>query len=144
MTMECRAEIVDGLLVVENERLLNEYLKRNEGKKMLVVVKPIRNQRSLNQNAYYHGVVLKILSEELGYFKDEMHDVLKNKFLHYVDEHGNDRTKSTSDLTTLSMKEYMDKIRSWALIEYAITIPEPNEQSAWNINGETDISKKCY
>lgn len=97
-----------------------------------VTIQRIRDGRSLNQNKYYWAVVVSILASELGYFKDEMHDILRRKFLGYTRLNplsGAEEmfAKSTTDLNTQEMEEYMDNIRVWAISEMEIYIPMPNE-----------------
>jgi dihydroorotate dehydrogenase len=95
-----------------------------------------KKQRSNNQNRYYHGVVVKTLSEHTGFTSDEMHEVLKHKFLktylHVVNKKGSVEevqiSKSTKDLNTKEFEDYMTKVREWASIELGCWIPEPNEE----------------
>jgi hypothetical protein len=98
----------------------------------IVTIKKHRAKRSNSENRYYWGVVIKILSDEFGYLPDEMHEVLKRLFLAY--EKPNQITgeierfaKSTTGLTTEQAEEYYENIRIWALSEYSILIPLPNE-----------------
>jgi hypothetical protein len=98
----------------------------------VVTIKKFRKKRSSQENKYYWGVVVKILSDEFGYLPDEMHDVLKRLFLAY--EKPNQITgeverfaKSTTGLTTEQAEQYYENIRIWALTEYSILIPLPNE-----------------
>ncbi len=98
----------------------------------VVSIKRFKVKRSVQENRYYWGVIVKILADEFGYFPEEMHDVLKRLFLQY--EKPNQITgeverfaRSTKDLTTEEAEEYYDKIRIWALSEYSILIPLPNE-----------------
>jgi len=44
-------------------------------------IKKWNRNRSADQNEYYHGVVVKILSEHTGFETDEMHDILRGMFL---------------------------------------------------------------
>ncbi len=54
---------------------------KEEGKEIEVVVKSRQKDRSNNQNKYYWGVVVFLLSENLGFSSDEVHDYLRFKFL---------------------------------------------------------------
>ena len=98
----------------------------------IVTIKKHRAKRSSNENRYYWGVIVRILGDEFGYLPDEMHQVLKRLFLSY--EKPNKITgeieifaESTSGLTTEQAEEYYEKIRIWALSEFSILIPLPNE-----------------
>lgn len=88
--------------------------------------------RSNPQNRYYHGVVVPILSEFLGYTNEEMHEVLKHKFLRlmafFPTKSGGENvwiTKSTADLDTKCFEEYLSQIRIWASSEIGCYIPDP-------------------
>ena len=88
--------------------------------------------RSNSENSYYWGVVVKILGQEFGTFPDKTHDDLREKFLGYesmVDHNGviYERLRSTTDLTTVEMEDYLRQIRMWASSEMNINIPQPNE-----------------
>ena len=86
--------------------------------------------RSLNQNAYMFGVVYKHISDHLGYSVDEVHDLMKHKFLGRMILLGNENFLipiSTTDLDTKSMEEYLKNIREWASSSLNCYIPLPNE-----------------
>lgn len=91
--------------------------------------------RSIQQNKYYFGVVLEVLSEDTGYHVEELHEILKALFLSRAmdirTKKGNEKVttvRSTADLTTVEFEEYIERIRQWASSELAIWIPEPHEQ----------------
>lgn len=97
---------------------------------------PSGKNRSTPQNKYYWSVVVKILSEETGYTTDEIHEIIKYKFLSerkLFREHKGLQTfawiaKSTTILDTKEFEELMTKIREWASQVLGIWIPEPNEE----------------
>ena len=97
-----------------------------------VTLKRIWKDRSLNQNRYYFGVVLKILSEELWYTSEECHEVFKDRLLTKTyHPNKNKRIKlkrvvSTADLTTIEFEAYLTKIKAFALQKLWILIPDPN------------------
>lgn len=92
--------------------------------------------RSNEQNRYYWGVVIDLISEHTGFNREEMHEVLKHKFLRqtvWVPLRNGIKeqsiiTKSTTKLTTLQFEEYLREIRQWAAEEMSISLPEPNEK----------------
>ena len=103
-------------------------LKRMEGKWVWVTIERVGRQRTLNQNAYYWAVPVKMLSEFWGYETDEVHVILRKEFLRIPGEGGKpDRIGSTRDLTTITWEKYMEKIRRWAAIKWDLYIPEPHE-----------------
>ena len=91
--------------------------------------------RTTPENKYYWGVVIDLLSDELGYTPEEMHEILKIKFLcykiHLKHKDGSVEEitygKTTKDLTTKEFEEYLTKIRTWASADLGILIPLPNE-----------------
>ena len=95
--------------------------------------------RSVEQNAYYWGVVIKILAEELGYTgtfeKEELHDELRSMFLVKVGKLGNNVVESTTRLDTATYERYLAAIRGWALQFQNIKIPLPNEAEVSDIAG---------
>lgn len=83
--------------------------------------------RSDKQNSYYWAVIVTTLANNFGYSPEEMHDALKLQFLRVVEPGKPDRTRSTAELSTIEAEEYYETIRAWALTEYGINIPLPNE-----------------
>ena len=119
------AKVEKNRLVFEAPIRLNNHLFTLEGQKVEVDIKKLRSQRSNNQNNYYFGCVLDILSKETGYEIDEMHEIMKYKFLKQNRKTGMEYVKSTSKLSTSEFEDYLEKIRRWASIELSIFIPDP-------------------
>ena len=95
-----------------------------------IIVEKLFKQRSVQQNAYYWGVVIYELSGYTGFTSDEMHEALKWQFLRIHSERGDiDSVKSTTDLSTTEFEDYLEQIRIWAASEFGVVIPEPNEIS---------------
>ena len=127
-----RGSVRLGILKLADRNSFSVYLAKLEGKEVQVVVREPKSQRSLQQNRYYHGVVVAILSEHTGNSKLEMHNILRGLFLlDYIVFNGNEIpiVKSTTDLNTKEFEEYLSEIRGWASQEDGIKcfIPEPNE-----------------
>ena len=118
------------IVVVENGQidgidLLIDKLSNKDGV-FFVDIRESRNSRSLQQNRYYWGVVLKALSDDTGYSAEEMHQLMAEKFLNY--EKGEYVfVRSTTSLNTKEFEEYLSQIRLFANTELGIFIPEPNE-----------------
>lgn len=82
-----------------------------------------------NQNGYYWGVVIPLLSEYFGYLPWEMHEALRPLFWsepHEKDPHVR-RPISSTDVNNVAWEQTMEQIRIWALTEHEIKIPLPNE-----------------
>lgn len=96
---------------------------------------PSGKNRSTQQNKYYWGVIVKILSNELGYTEEEIHEIIKDKFLGYRVPLKNPKgleifgwiKRSTTALDTKEWEELMSKIREWASQALGIYLPDPNE-----------------
>ncbi len=106
------------------------YLKSLEGKSVDVVVRLPRKDRSNQENRYYFGVVVNLISEHTGYTPDETHEFLKLKFLSkIIVMAGKDERipRSSTELSTLEWEKWMTEIREWAAQELSLVIPEPNQ-----------------
>ena len=116
----------------DKQSLIN-YLKELESN-YIVDVKKKRNTRSNVQNNYYWACIVQPLSEDLGYFPNEIHDILRAKFLNEWEmieindnKIGLNKIKSTTALNTKEFELYAEQIRIWALSELNIRLMLPNE-----------------
>ena len=117
-----------GRLVMDKPGAFARALAALRGREVQVLIEPKKKRRSTNQNDYYWGVVIAILSDFTGYSPEEMHEALKNKFLGFYDKKTGLRVVSSSaELTTADFENYLSQIRAWAG-ENGIFIPLPNEQ----------------
>lgn len=125
--------ITGDKLILDNPLRYLDYFKKLSGKRVELTLKEEKSQRSLNQNNYYWGVVLKVLSEHTGYDPDDMHEICRYMFLKSFKTVGNkelEYVKSTADLNTAEFEEYLEKIRRWAAVELNCYTPLPNEIAA--------------
>lgn len=91
-----------------------------------IIVKKPTKYRSIPENNYYYGVVVKMISDETGSWPDDVHHDLKLLFLRI----GGDKLpilRSTADLTPAEFEDYLSKIRMWAASFLNLIIPLPNE-----------------
>lgn len=99
----------------------------------VVTVKQRRKIRSLSQNKYYFGVVVKVIGEYLGETKERVHDMLASLYLRDVVDlkNGNSEltVKSTASLDSAEFEQYIKNVRTWAQDELNVYVPEPNEVS---------------
>lgn len=108
-----------------NKEELTKALKEILPGEYVLTIKKRSKPRSLNENSYYHGVIVKMIAEYCGYTPEEAHDALKWEFLR---KDGVIPTiRSTTDLSTIEFEEYCSKIRMWASKELGVYIPSPNE-----------------
>tara|TARA_R110000787_G_scaffold8122_2_gene27134 strand:- start:691 stop:1005 length:315 start_codon:yes stop_codon:yes gene_type:complete len=70
--------------------------------------------RSGQQNNYYWKII-DILSEELGYTKQEMHKTIKDHF----------NIDSTKHLERKEFSDFIERLIRWSAIELSIVIPDP-------------------
>ena len=115
-----------GKLCFNNPAELSRYLSQLEGE-VQVTIESKKKKRSTAENNYYWGVVVELLSEHFGYTPEEMHSALKFEFLYVHRDSKPDTIRSTTDLSTVEMEDYLSKIRIWASAAYSVFIPEPNE-----------------
>lgn len=83
--------------------------------------------RSNNQNAYMWKIVYQYIADEMGeYDKDEIHDLMRNKFWYKIVD--NDKIPlSTKKMSTAQIEEYLTKCRNWAYHFLNVSIPLPNQ-----------------
>lgn len=92
-----------------------------------------QKDRSNNQNRYYWGVVVKLICDHTGYSADEIHEILKYKFLSYpITLLAKEKEElyvatSTTKLDTKQFEDYLSRVREWASIKLGVFIPQPNE-----------------
>ena len=117
----------------QDKQSLINYLKEL-GNDYIVDVKKQRNNRSIMQNNYYWKCIVQTLSEELGYYPNEIHDILKVKFASEWQsiEVNNNKVglqviNSTATMDTKAFEIYAEQIRIWALSELNIRLMLPNE-----------------
>lgn len=136
--IEITTSIVNGK-IKRNSKLVIDAFKSFEGKNLTLILKPLRNTRSVNQNAYYWGVVISIwqniLKTEWGefYSKEEVHEFLKYNcnYLEKVNENTGECirfSKSTTQNTTTEQEEFHLRTRQLAEEMFSVLIPLPNEQ----------------
>lgn len=131
-TPRFRGVVKDGKFQPEDPIAFMKQIRSLDGKEVWASMEEWKEfkQRSLNENRYYWSVVIDILSSELGYTPEEMHEVIKWKFLaHPIELKGQKvmTAVSTASLSTSEFEGLMSKIRTWASMELGIYIPEPNE-----------------
>ena len=114
---------------LQDQQKWEEYRQTLHGT-VEVIVKYPQSLRSLQQNRYYWGVVVDLISQHTGYAKEETHEILKAKFLSreaFIGKEPVRYARSTTSLTTKQFKKYLNEIKEWAFIELGIVIPEPED-----------------
>ena len=101
-----------------------------DGKQVRVIVEQETRKRTDPQNKYYWGVIIELLSQELGYESEEVHNLLKSMFLkRRVILKGKEYISigSTTKLNTAQFTDYIEKIKRFAASELNISIPDSDE-----------------
>ena len=123
--------VENGLLKLRNRKQLSEELKQFEGKDVEITFERKRSKRSDNQNRYWWAC-MTILANDMGYRKDEMHEICKFMFLKA--EKVNEATgevfeylRSSTELNKMEFADMTSNLIQWAS-EHGIILPLPNEQ----------------
>jgi len=146
-----KGTVVMGIFIPDTPEAYLKHTQAFEGQEVMTNgVKKFRayRERSNEQNAYYWHVIIGDpggefrkgtgLCGELGYTSEEMHEILKYKFLteirELVREKEGVKTKkliivplTTTDLSTIQFEDFLSSIRAWASNELSIFLPAPNE-----------------
>ena len=104
-------------------------LDKFSGKEIELWIGPRGYARSLNQNNYYWGVIIEMISKETGHTPNEIHSFMKEMFLKKwitFKGKGIKIIRSTTELDKAEFEEYQEKIRQWAAVELSLNIPLPN------------------
>ena len=116
----------------DDKRELLRVLKTRKQRLYRIQITEHHDRRTTQQNRYYWGVVLAIISQETGYTIEEAHEEMKQLFLQK--EIVNRKTGIVSRVPdssalqdTKQFAEYIDKIVMWALTELDCYIPSPEK-----------------
>ena len=111
-----RGRVDKGRIKLDIPDRFKTYLSSFEGKRIELVLRERRAGRSDQQNRYYHGVVLKIIADYLGYTTEEMGELVKEHF----------NIESTSKLSTKEFNDHIERVVGWAAQQFGVYIPDPN------------------
>ena len=134
-------KIENGKFVPNNSKQFINEFAQFEGKQVEVTVKRWYKKRSLNQNDYYWGVIIVLITNainELGneFDSETVHEYLKGLFLkdtkELIDKNSGETKqieyiKTTTKLTTVEFETYLEKCRQFAAEQFDTYIPNPNE-----------------
>ncbi len=135
-----------------HNRLLRDWIKNRKGIHF-VKISRLRDQRTLAQNAYMHGVVFVELAKAMTAAWGTMHDMYsakdfaKNQFLRVAVRDGNGIVKgwtlrSTSDLNIEECSTFIQRSIDYAMENFGHEIPPASDyeerQLAAPVNEETE------
>jgi|SRR5690242_5489704 len=95
-----------------------------------ITIKKNKPIRSLNANKYYHAT-LNIIGAESGITHERLHEICKRKFnaeIVQLPRGGAEiMGRSTADMDTKEFAAYVNQVKQWAIDEFNIVIPEPQD-----------------
>lgn len=109
-----------------------QKLDELNGKRVLIEMR-VTDKRTIDQNAYYWGVVLPYFArglQESGHSVGEyfVHEMCRQRFLKVAKIKSGGETlviaESTTKLSKKDFKDYIEKIKMWASSDYEIFIPD--------------------
>ncbi len=109
-----------------------KYISKFEDREIQIIIDLKRKGRSLDENAYYWAVPVRMLADEMGLLDGQIHEMLKLMFLKVGFTYKGKRyevARSTTQLSTREFEDYMERIRMWAGQELGCYIPLPGEVS---------------
>lgn len=110
--------LVGSLDLDSLKRFTDRVAAYQPGARLLITVELEPRVRTLDQNAFWHGFLVRPLADRLGWTHQAMHDHLKKIIL---------GGQSTTKLTPSQFSEAIEEARAWAQTEHGIRLPEPNE-----------------
>jgi len=129
-------QIDGGKLHVRNRKAFDEAMASMKDGEVIVKIERARATRSAAMNRLYWGVYVSELSAHTGFTPDEMHEVLKAKFLpkKLAVTTGNGEIVgefviggTTTRLDKIQFGDYLREIKQWA-DSLGVVIPEPEDQ----------------
>ena len=111
-----RGKVEKGRIILDNKDRFRPYLASFENKRIELILRERSEGRSDQQNAYYHGVVVKMISDKTGHDPEEAHQKLKEHF----------KVTTTTKMKTAEFQEYIEKCRRFAAEFLELNIPDPD------------------
>lgn len=133
MKLTFYSNVKDGKLQTNVAKSIALDLKKFEGERIELTIQKLKSTRSSQQNRLW-WLYVGIISKELGYNKDELHEILKYKFLkrQKVDERTGEIFEYLGSTTKLNKTEFADMVNElirWSSETFNIELPLPNEQT---------------
>lgn len=120
-----------GNLIVLDSYRFKKYIETLGDKELDITVKVHRGHCTDSQRQYYWPVIIGMIAEKTGHSEDEIHEILKKKFLTKSIELSPgiivEIVGSTEDLDTKQREEYHKNCREWAWDFLRLSVPLPNE-----------------
>jgi len=124
--MKAFGEIKKGKLILNNKQQFQDQLMELEGMDVVIKIIERNNNRTKDQNSLFWSWVA-ILSDNTGYTKEEMKELIQVKFLQRerLDADGYTETyiKGTSTLSKKEFNDLMNEVSYWSNSTLQITLP---------------------
>jgi len=123
-----KIKIKDGKVTIGSEQLKGAIRNLSNGE-YAVEISEWKDDRSLRQNALYWKW-LGIIGNEIGYHKNEMHEIFLEKFapiktMRNLEGKPVQKPTRTSEMKVEQMSDYMTAIDRFAAQELNINLPRP-------------------
>lgn len=137
MKIEYYGKVEDGKLPASFWKDFQNGLNTLNGKYIVVGLEQRKKKRSLEQNAYFHGVMVPCVREMLysaGFTcltNEQAKSTIKTLFLEWEEELNGivvKHTKDTRELTTSEFSDLIASVQVWAIETFDYVIPSPGEQ----------------
>lgn len=136
--VELYSNVDDEAQLQMNVRLaIKRELGRFIGKRVVITIDKVKSKRTAAQNRLW-WLYIGILSDGLGYHKDEMHEICKFKFLKkekLIEQTSEilEYVGSTTELSKGEFAEVVDRLRQWSDESFSIYLPLPGEQVGFEL-----------
>ncbi len=136
MKLTYYSDVKSGKLQKNVSARIAKDLQTFEGKRVEVTMQLLKSKRSVQQNRLW-WLFIGIIAKEIGYTKEEMHEICKFKFLkrEKVDEATGEVFPYLASTTTLNKSDFADMVNDlirWAAETFSISLPAPEEQADIN------------
>ncbi len=127
------ARVADGKLDLDRARLKSALASMGDGPVVLTIARQ-KSKRSIQANAYYWSVVVKMIADETGQDAESVHEFLKREANAQHVEMVNKATgevyeawigASTAVLNVGDFYSYVERCRAWAGQFLGLEIPDP-------------------
>lgn len=127
------ARVADGKLDLDRDRLKSALAAMKDGPVTLTIERK-KPKRSIEANAYYWSVVVKLIAEDTGQDTESVHEFLKREANAQHVEMVNKATGevyeswvggSTAALNVGDFYAYVERCRAWAGQFLGLVIPDP-------------------
>ncbi len=123
------SRVINGKTKLINREGFDRFIASLDGMEIDIGIRKHRKPRSLNQNGYLWFMYTYIAEHVDGHTKDSIHEAFGQLFR--TDRSSSLPTvKSTTDMSTVEMTEYWEKIWQFCAETLDIVVPDPNSEEA--------------